>query len=65
MVNWDIKTVFGMVGHSNLGLADALRKQEAKGALSYFGIRHEGSAGGSQRMNRQKGSRTRLVVHYF
>ena len=44
MVNWGIKSVFGMVGHSNLGLADALRIQETKGNLNYFGIRHEGSA---------------------
>ncbi len=44
MVNWGIDTVFGMVGHSNLGLADALRRQEAKGKLRYFGIRHEGAA---------------------
>ena len=28
MVNWGVKSVFGMVGHSNLGLADALRLQE-------------------------------------
>ncbi|MBA7557238.1 hypothetical protein ES705_49982 [subsurface metagenome] len=26
MVNWGIDTVFGMVGHSNLGFADALRR---------------------------------------
>ena len=26
MVNWGVKHVFGMVGHSNLGLADALRR---------------------------------------
>ena len=44
MVNWGLKRVFGMVGHSNLGLADALRLQEAKGAMSYIGIRHEGAA---------------------
>ncbi len=44
MVNWGIKRVFGMVGHSNLGLADSLRQQEAKGAMSYIGIRHEGAA---------------------
>jgi len=44
MVNWGIKRVFGMVGHSNLGLADALRIQESKGNLSYIGIRHEGAA---------------------
>jgi thiamine pyrophosphate-dependent acetolactate synthase large subunit-like protein/nitrite reductase/ring-hydroxylating ferredoxin subunit len=44
MVNWDVRTVFGMVGHSNLGLADALRLQEKKGRLNYYGIRHEGAA---------------------
>ena len=44
LVNWGLDTVFGMVGHSNLGLADALRHQELKGKLRYFGIRHEGSA---------------------
>jgi len=44
MVNWGIRSVFGMVGHSNLGLADALRRREADGALTYFGIRHEGAA---------------------
>ena len=44
MVNWDVTSVFGMVGHSNLGLADALRSQEAKGNLRYYGIRHEGAA---------------------
>ena len=44
MVNWGIRHVFGMVGHSNLGLADALRRQEEAGRLSYIGIRHEGAA---------------------
>lgn len=44
LVGWGVKAVFGMVGHSNLGLADALRVQEEKGALRYFGIRHEGAA---------------------
>lgn len=44
MVNWGLKRVFGMVGHSNLGLADAFRRQEQAGALSYIGIRHEGAA---------------------
>ena len=44
MVNWGISYVFGMVGHSNLGLADALRLQEEAGALQYIGIRHEGAA---------------------
>jgi len=44
MVNWGITHVFGMVGHSNLGLADALRLQETAGRLRYIGIRHEGAA---------------------
>jgi len=44
MTNWGVTTVFGMVGHSNLGLADALRLQEKKGRLRYYGIRHEGAA---------------------
>jgi thiamine pyrophosphate-dependent acetolactate synthase large subunit-like protein len=44
LVNWGISHVFRMVGHSNLGLADALRRQEAQGALTYIGIRHEGAA---------------------
>ena len=44
MVNWGITHVFGMVGHSNLGLADAIREQEAAGNLTYIGIRHEGAA---------------------
>ncbi|MEZ4373120.1 MAG: thiamine pyrophosphate-binding protein [Polyangiaceae bacterium] len=44
MVAWDIKWVFGMVGHSNLGLADALRRQTLTGKLRYVGIRHEGAA---------------------
>jgi pyruvate oxidase len=33
-----------MVGHSNLGLADALRVQEQAGTMSFYGIRHEGAA---------------------
>ena len=44
LVAWGVKQVFGMVGHSNLGLADALRLQEEAGNLTYFGIRHEGAA---------------------
>jgi pyruvate oxidase len=44
MVNWGVNTVFGMVGHSNLGVADALRRQEVKGNLQFIGIRHEGAA---------------------
>ncbi len=44
MTEWGLDTVFGMVGHSNLGLADAMRKAEESGRLSYVGIRHEGAA---------------------
>ena len=44
LVNWGVQWVWGIVGHSNLGFADAMRRQEAKGALGYFGIRHEGAA---------------------
>jgi pyruvate oxidase len=44
MVNWGVRHVFGMVGHSNLGFADALRRQEEAGRLTYIGIRHEGAA---------------------
>ncbi len=44
LVNWGVSHVFGMVGHSNLGLADALRRQEEAGRLTYVGIRHEGAA---------------------
>ncbi|MEJ2201352.1 MAG: thiamine pyrophosphate-binding protein, partial [Desulfuromonadaceae bacterium] len=42
MVNWGVRHVFGMVGHSNLGLADAIRKQSEAGKLNFIGIRHEG-----------------------
>ncbi len=44
LVNWGVRQVWGMVGHSNLGLADGLRIQEQAGALSFYGIRHEGAA---------------------
>ena len=44
MVNWGITHVFGMVGHSNLGLAEAVRLQEEQGKLTFIGIRHEGAA---------------------
>ena len=44
MTNWGLTHVFGMVGHSNLGFADAMRKAEARGELTYIGIRHEGAA---------------------
>lgn len=43
LTDWGVDTVFGMVGHSNLGLAEALRKAEADGRLMFIGIRHEGA----------------------
>ena len=44
LANWGVRHVFGMVGHSNLGLADAIRRQVEAGRLEYIGIRHEGAA---------------------
>ncbi len=44
LVAWGLSHVFGMVGHSNLGLADAMRKASERGELTYVGIRHEGAA---------------------
>lgn len=44
MVNWGVKRVFGMVGHSNLGLADAIRLKVGSGDIDYIGVRHEGAA---------------------
>jgi len=44
LVAWGVDTVFGMVGHSNLGFAEALRRAEERGELRYVGIRHEGAA---------------------
>jgi thiamine pyrophosphate-dependent acetolactate synthase large subunit-like protein/nitrite reductase/ring-hydroxylating ferredoxin subunit len=44
LVEWGVDTVFGMVGHSNLGLAEAVRIQEGRGKIRYIGVRHEGAA---------------------
>jgi pyruvate oxidase len=44
LVAQGISHVFGMVGHSNLGFADALRRAEERGELTFVGIRHEGAA---------------------
>ena len=44
LVAHGITHVFGMVGHSNLGFAEAMRKAEERGELTYVGIRHEGAA---------------------
>jgi len=44
MCAWGVTHVFGMVGHSNLGFADAMREAETRGELRFIGIRHEGAA---------------------
>ena len=44
MTNWGVQSVFGMVGHSNLGLSDAIRLSVIDKKLKYYGIRHEGAA---------------------
>jgi len=44
MQNWGVRWVFGMVGHSNLGMAEAIRKRVEAKKMSYVGIRHEGAA---------------------
>jgi pyruvate oxidase len=44
LVAYGVRHVFGMVGHSNLGFADAMRRAEQRGELTYIGIRHEGAA---------------------
>ncbi len=44
MSRWGVRQVWGMVGHSNLGLADAIRRLEQEGQITYYGIRHEGAA---------------------
>ena len=43
-VNWGVSHVFGMVGSSNLGVADAFRRLTEEERLSYIGVRHEGAA---------------------
>lgn len=44
LISWGVRWIWGMVGHSNLGFADAMRRKQEEGALEYFGIRHEGAA---------------------
>jgi pyruvate oxidase len=44
LVAHGVDAVFGMVGHSNLGFADALRRAEERGEIRFIGIRHEGAA---------------------
>ena len=40
MVAWGVTHVFDMVAHSNLGFADAMRRPEEAGNLTFNGIRH-------------------------
>ncbi|MBK9125251.1 MAG: Rieske 2Fe-2S domain-containing protein [Chloroflexi bacterium] len=42
--DWGLTHVFGMVGHSNLAVADAIRVQEEQGRMRFIGVRHEGAA---------------------
>ncbi len=44
MVNWGVHCVFGIVGHSNLNVADAMRRQEKSKRMTFIGVRHEGAA---------------------
>ena len=44
MTNWGVQSVFGMVGHSNLGLSESIRLSVMDKKLKYYGIRHEGAA---------------------
>jgi len=44
LTNWGVQSVFGMVGHSNLGLADSIRLAVLDDRLKYYGVRHEGAA---------------------
>jgi pyruvate oxidase len=44
LANWGVRNVWGIVGHSNLGLAEALRGEAAHGTMTYYGVRHEGAA---------------------
>ena len=44
MSNWGVTHTSGMVGASNLGVGDALRRLEADGRMTYIGVHHEGSA---------------------
>ena len=50
LVEWGVDTVFGMVGHSNLGMAEALRIQEGRGKDAL--LRHPPRGGGGLRLLR-------------
>ena len=44
LTHWGVRWCFGMVGHSNLNVADAIRSQEEAGRVRFIGVRHEGAA---------------------
>lgn len=44
LCNFGVRRVFGMVGHSNLGMADAIRSLAERGRMEFTSIRHEGAA---------------------
>lgn len=44
LANWGVKWCFGMVGHSNLNVAEAIRIHEESNSIRFIGIRHEGAA---------------------
>jgi len=44
LVNWGVRQVWGIAGHSNLGLADALCRESERGNFAYYGVRHEDAA---------------------
>lgn len=44
LVDNGVRCAFGMVGHSILGMSEALREYVEKGDMRYVGIRHEGAA---------------------
>ena len=50
LVAWGVDTFFGMVGHSNLGFADALRRAEERGELTL----HRHPARGRRGVRRQR-----------
>ena len=45
MVEWGVTHVFGMVGHSNLGFAEAMHEREAAGDLTFIGDPPRGRGG--------------------
>ncbi len=42
LVDWGVKVVFGMIGHSNLAMGEVLRRREKE--ITFVGVRHEGAA---------------------